>query len=93
MDKGIEINILDQRFTIKGDRDEDYMKRIADYVDKKIRELQKITRMVELQKIVILAALNIADEYFVIKEEKKSLFDCVENRSKELIALIDKIIL
>jgi cell division protein ZapA len=93
LDKGIEINILDQRFTIKGDRDEDYMKRIADYVDKKIRELQKITRMVELQKIVILAALNIADEYFVIKEEKKSLFDCVENRSKELIALIDKIIL
>ncbi len=82
----LKINIYGTEYPIKSDSDTDreYIKKVAEYVDKKMREIDQNTQAKSSLKVAILAALNIADELFQEREIKKSLLDQVEIKIKTL---------
>lgn len=91
MKKSIEVKIMDQSYILKTDADEQYVKSIADYLDGKIREIIQGGKIMNIQNAVVLAALNIVDEFFKCREAAENMNKIVEEKSRELIKEIDEI--
>ncbi|HEY3302588.1 MAG TPA: cell division protein ZapA [Candidatus Binatia bacterium] len=68
MKKAIEVEIMGERVTLRTDEDEDHVRNVAGYVDRKMQEIIKGTRPTAKSSIAMLAALNIADEYQRLKD-------------------------
>ena len=89
MKKTIEISIMGQKFMVKSDSNDDYVNEVAGFVDSKINEVIQSTKSVASINVAILAAMNIADEYFKFRREKTERFQTVEKKIQDLIELID----
>jgi cell division protein ZapA len=88
--KSVEITIANAQYTIKTDADEAYIQSIARFVNSKIDEIQNKTRSVSTLNVVILAALNIADDLFREKEKNERYSREIGDRSKNLVGVIEK---
>jgi len=84
----IEVVILGQRYTIKGDADEEYIRKLADYVDGKMKEVLEMAPNTSPLKASILAALNIADELHRQRQHEEDL-SRLEEKANVLTGLFD----
>lgn len=82
--ENIVITILGKEYSIKSDVEKDSLDRIASHLNKKVDEIVKTTKTVTTHNILILAAMNIADEYFQEKSRNQALISYVENKSDSL---------
>jgi len=89
-DEPIKVYILGQEYLVKSEEGEDYVRKVASYVNKQIENIIETTKTVTTFKVAILAAMRIADEYFKEMEKNKRLVDFVENRSKNLLNKIER---
>jgi cell division protein ZapA len=85
----IEVTILGQKYTIKGDAPEDYIKGLASFVDDKLKEVYNASPGISPLKAAILASLNIADELHKFKEAQESITKNIEERTNALTGLFD----
>lgn len=86
----VKIEVFGQEYSIKSDDgDEDHLKRIAQYVNEKIKDILSNTEVTTRFNVAILAALNVAHDYFSLKEDHEKLIEAIESRSKKLIQYID----
>lgn len=88
-DSKVKVRIYGQEYTISGERDEETIVEIADYVDGKMREISRFFSSNIPGSLAVLAAINIADELFEareetekVKEEKAQLEKDAENYLK-----------
>lgn len=86
--RGIIVNIFGSEYTIKGNESSDYIREIADYVNMKMEDLSKKSSLISPQKIAILSAVNIADEYFKLKAEKHGNKSLIMEKSKSIYKLV-----
>lgn len=91
MDTKIEVRIFGQQYQIKAGPDPDHIKRIAQYVDEKMREIATATPTVDTLKIAVLAALNITDEFFQLRIHKKEVDREFERRAEKINQILDSI--
>ena len=89
MKKNIDVEIIGNNYTIRSDADEDYVHKIADYLNGKIQEVLQSTKPVDTLNVVILAALNIASEFILLRDEQGEFQRQVKERSRRLIRFID----
>jgi cell division protein ZapA len=85
----IEVDILGQKYTIKGDAPEEYIKKLAAFVDLKLKEVHSSSPSMAPLKAAILVSLNIADELHRIKEEHEEAARNIEEKAKALTGLFD----
>ena len=69
----VDVEIFGKVYTVRGDKDPDYVRRVAEFVDRKMREISQVTETVSTSRIAILASLNIADELMTLLEESEEL--------------------
>lgn len=69
----VDVEIFGKVYTVRGEKDPDYVRRVAEFVDRKMREIAQVTDTVSTSRIAILASLNIADELMTILEESEEL--------------------
>lgn len=88
-DNKVKVRIYGQEYTISGERDEQTIIEIAEYVDTKMREISRFFSSPVPGSLAALSAVNIADELFEareevakIKEEKAQLERDAENYMK-----------
>jgi len=86
----LKVKIYGAEYSIRGQADVNYIKAIAEYVDKKMREVDTNVRVDSSLKVAILASLNITDELFKERAEKEHIRTQLEDKIKELNALIDR---
>lgn len=86
-DKKIEVIIDGRNFTVVGGENEDYVRDLAYYVDKNIRKLTSKNESLSQPMAAILAALNIADEFYKTKEKLEGL----ENKAKDPLEKYDEV--
>lgn len=88
-DKIIEVEIYDYKFKIrvKGEEDEKYISLLTSYVDQKMREVAIKSKSSDMVKIAVLAALNIADEYFLAQKKLDQLDEVIGEMEKEIESL------
>lgn len=89
MKKQVEIKVMGQKFTVRSDSTEEYVNEVANFVEEKINEVMRSTKAVASLNVVILAAMNIADEFMKFKQTKDKQWDNAEKKIKNVIELID----
>ena len=85
----VEISILGQQYTIKGDASEEHIKRLAAYVDDKLKEIYAANPNITPLKASIIASLNIADELHKIRDEHETAARNIEEKTNALTGLFD----
>ena len=65
----VRVEIFDQAYNLRG-TDPEYIIKLADYVDSKMRAVSEQTHTVDTARLAVLAALNIADEYHLLKRNQ-----------------------
>lgn len=98
--KRVDVMIDGRNFTIVGAENEDYIRDLAYYVDKKIRNLASKNDKLSQIMAATLAALHIADELHIVKDELDKLkletkdplerYDKLDVELKETIDNIEK---
>jgi cell division protein ZapA len=78
----IKVEINGEDYYIKGAASSDYIRQVALYVDKKIKSLSRNHPQLSMTKITILAALNITDELFRMKQEYEEFLTMLESEQK-----------
>ncbi|MEW6086729.1 MAG: cell division protein ZapA [bacterium] len=86
--KGITVDIFGSEYTIRGKESPEYIREIAGYVNKKMEDLSRKSTLISPQKIAILSAVNITDEYFKLKAEKQGVKNLVKEKSKSIYKLV-----
>jgi cell division protein ZapA len=84
-----EVNILGQKYTVKGDADDVYIRKLASFVDEKLKEVYSSSPSITPLKAAILASLNIADELHKLKEAQENITRNIEERANVLTGLFD----
>lgn len=88
----VEVNILGQKYIIKGDAPPEYIMQLADFVEIKLQDVYANAPNTTPLRASILAALNIADELHKAKKDltsvSKSIKD-IENKADTIIRLFD----
>ena len=85
----VSVEILGQQYPIRSPLDATYVADLAAYVDEKIRSAADITPTTDTVRLAVLAALNIADEYFHVRDGERGRRELVVDRVARLERLID----
>ena len=90
MKKRFSIRILGQELSVLSDARDGHVADVERYVSDKIEEVKKTSADQTTLNIIILAALNIADEYLRLKGEKENFYKELEIKSEKLIQFIEE---
>jgi cell division protein ZapA (FtsZ GTPase activity inhibitor) len=85
----IRVRMRNHEYLIQSDEEADQIHKIAEYVNDKLREVEQNTQDLSEKKTVILAALNIAGDYFQALKEQEELQTKIRERTQALILSID----
>ncbi|MEW6108820.1 MAG: cell division protein ZapA [Nitrospirota bacterium] len=85
----VEVNILGQKYTIKGDAPEDYIIKLAAFVDERLKEVHSNSPNITPLKAAILASLSIADELYKLREAQEKATRDIEEKANVLTGLFD----
>ncbi len=86
----MKIQIFDQTYNVNADGNEEYLTELAAYVDKKMRDVSESTKMVDSVKVAVLAALNIADETFTLRQRAQKLEGPFRQRMEKCVSMVEK---
>jgi cell division protein ZapA len=88
----IRVEIYSQTYNIRSDGDSEYLMRLADFVDSRMREISSGTLTVDSLKVAILAALHIADELHRLKQTHEQADAQLAMRSAECAEMLDRLL-
>jgi cell division protein ZapA len=86
----VKVTIFGNTYNIQGEASPEYISKLARYVDSKMEEVSKSMASPNLVQIAILAALNICDEYFQLKDIDSTIEDDIVKRATTLISMLEE---
>jgi len=89
----LSVEIHGQRYPIRSSLDPEYVLRLAGYVDPKIAAAADSTPSGDSLRLAVLAALNIADELFRMREANRARDSQIAERASELEQLVDRVLM
>ena len=103
MGNRIDVNIAGYALTVRTERSEAHMVRLAETLNGRVREIQKQGGTANYLNIVMLAAMELADEVLTFEErfqevkkqvealrrEREDLKSRVDRKSRDLLATLD----
>ena len=87
----VRVEIFDQVYNLRGS-DADYILKLAEYVDGKMRAVSQQTATVDSVRLAVLAALNIADEYHLLKRRLEASSPEARQRASKLASALDEVL-
>lgn len=90
MNRSLAVNIAGQRYTLKSDAEESYVRELASLVDAKIRDVEASAKIAHPQAVAVLAALQLADELTRERQRRCELRQKVRERSAAIRQLLEE---
>lgn len=87
----VRVEIFDQGYNLRG-TDPDYILKLAEYVDSKMRAVAEQTHTVDSARLAVLAALNIADEYHLLRRKADGGTAESSKRTRQLLTALDEVL-
>lgn len=89
-----EVIIGGKVFTLSGYESEEYLQKVASYINNKVNEYSKVDsfRRQPLDMQSVLLQLNIADDYFKAKQQLAVLEEQLQEKEKEMYELKHELI-
>jgi len=99
----IDVNIAGYALTVRTDRSEEHMARLAETLNERVREIQKQGGTANYLNVIMLVAMELADEVLTFDErfrevkeqiealrrEREDLKSRLDRKSRDLLATID----
>ena len=85
----VEVTILGRKMLLSTESNEEYLREIAEFVNDKMEQIQAASQSSSTLNIAILAALDIADEYFKQVGLQKEICEKVDRQCLELVNYLD----
>lgn len=85
----VHVEVNGQRYPIRSSLDPSYVQELASYVDRKLKVAHDSAPSSDTLGLAILAALNIADEFFRARDSQLQVDGTVANRAGELERMVD----
>jgi cell division protein ZapA len=85
----VHVEVNGQRYPIRSTLDPVYVQELASYVDRKLRIALESAPSSDTLGLAILAALNIADEFFRARDSQLQVDGTVASRAGELERMVD----
>ncbi|MBO5094548.1 MAG: cell division protein ZapA [Lachnospiraceae bacterium] len=89
-----EVIIGGKVFTLSGYESEEYLQKVASYINNKVTEYNKVDQFrrqpLDIQNVLL--QLNIADDYFKAKKQITILEEDIESKEKEIYDLKHELI-
>jgi len=76
------VDIYGEEYIVRGDSPADYIAMIAQYVDRKMKQIGNRNHHLSVAKIAVLTALNIADELSKLQEDYDNLVKLMDSETK-----------
>lgn len=87
----VRVEIFDQGYNLRG-TDPDYILKLAEYVDAKMRAVAEQTHTVDSARLAVLAAINIADEFHMMKRRTEGGNSDSSKRTRQLLSALDEVL-
>jgi cell division protein ZapA len=87
----VRVEIFDQAYNLRG-TDPDYIFKLAEFVDTKMRAVAEQTSTVDSLRLAVLAALNIADEFHILKRKYDGISKEMNQRTSSLESALDEVL-
>jgi len=87
----VKVEIYDQSYNLRG-TDAEYIRKLAEFVDGKMRSVAEKTSTIDSLRLAVLAALNIADEYHLLKKKYDSLSGDYRQKAGALANALDEVL-
>lgn len=87
----VRVEIFDQAYNLRGS-DPEYILKLAEYVDSKMRAVAEATNTIDTVRLAVLAALNIADEYHLLKRKQDHGASDYQKRAHVLAGALDEVL-
>lgn len=87
----VRVEIYDQPYNLRG-TDAEYILKLAGFVDAKMRSVAEQTSTIDSLRLAVLAALNIADEYHILKKRYEALASEYRKRADVLAGALDEVL-
>jgi cell division protein ZapA len=88
--KTIDVEIYGQRYAIRGDADDAYVRRLAHFVDDQMRHLAEGMKTATPSKLAVLTAINLAHQLFESERKRVQGEDDVDRRMASLVESIEE---
>jgi cell division protein ZapA len=89
----IPVEIQGQRYPIRSALDQEYVTRLARYVDEKMNAAAESTPTGDSLRLAVLAALNIADELFRCRDATHVRDGQLAERAGQLERMLDRLLM
>lgn len=76
--------------SVLSDASDDHVLKIVEHINNKAEDIKRASKNLTTLNIVMLVALNLADELMRLRGEQETICNQLETRSEELIHLIDR---
>jgi len=87
----VKVRIRNAEYLVQGEDGEQQVQRIADYVNDKLKQIEEAGEGLSEKRTAILAALDIAGDYFQVLKEREDLLSKLHKRTQVLIHSIDSV--
>ncbi len=87
--KRVPIEVLGHQYFVRTDGDEEHVRRVADYVNNKSKEIMEATHTISTVDLFIKVAINLADELLQERSAREMLREQVAQEVQDLIRGID----
>lgn len=88
--QGVLVHILGEEYRIASEGDPGEVQRVAEYVDRKMRELLDRQSSLPRGKVAVLAAMDIAAELLNVLQERQLITEKAHEKIDRLSRLIDE---
>jgi cell division protein ZapA len=86
----VYVEIQGQRYPIRSHLEPRYVQDLAAYVDRKMRAAAEVSPSSDYVGLAVLAALNIADEFFRARDQQSDDAASLTSRTRELERILDQ---
>jgi len=90
MSNRVKVEIYGQSYTLGGDLDEEYVQKLASYVDEKMKAVSAATQTVDSVRVAVLAAMAIADELHSRRQDGGQRDDALRERAKHCLTILER---
>lgn len=74
----LTVNIYNDEYVIKGQADQDHIERVANYVDRMMKQISQKNPGLSAKQLAVLTAINVTDELLSLKENYDDLIKLLD---------------
>jgi cell division protein ZapA len=90
MSNRVKVEIYGQSYTMGGDLDEEYVQKLARYVDEKMKAVAAATQTVDSVRVAVLAAMAVADELHSRQQDTGTRDGALRERAQQCLTVLER---